>query len=392
MSHDIAIVADDLTGAGDTAVQFSDEGWAAELRLRPGHSSAQVVAVTTDSRACAPEQAAALVRDAVGDLLGAGVTRLFKKVDSTLRGPIRAELDAVLGALAPGTTALVCPAFPALGRTVEDGVLLVNGRPVAETSAGRDPVTPVTESHVPTLLGAPLVPLDPHGSPATWAEQVRTAGPVVVLDAADDDDLVRIARTAVELGPHALPVGSAGLAGPLARLWQPTARPTTVLVVVTSQHDTAREQVRALAEHSADWHEPAGGELTDDVAWESFAAAVLESAAARPPVLLLTAPDTAGLSAPLVSARLADVASRVLRTRDVAGLVVTGGDGARAVLDRLDGAGIRLHGHVAPGVPLGSVVGGWAAGLPISTKAGGFGAPDVLIKAAEAVRERRSMR
>ena len=64
-----------------------------------------------------------------------------------------------------------------------------------------------------------------------------------------------------------------------------------------------------------------------------------------------------------------------------------------AAVDRLaalEATGIRLHGQVAPGVPLGELVGGWAAGLSIATKAGGFGNADVLITASEAVRLDRS--
>ncbi|MEU6643188.1 four-carbon acid sugar kinase family protein [Saccharomonospora sp. NPDC046836] len=392
MSPEIAIIADDLTGAGDTAVQFRQEGWAAELRLRGGIGEAGVVAVTTDSRACADAEAAARVRAAAKELREAGATRFFKKVDSTLRGPIRAEIAALLAELPAGTVAVVCPAFPQTGRTVVDGTLLVDGTPVSETAVGRDPVTPVAESHVPTLLGAPLVRLDPLASPAAWAEQVRDNGPVVVLDAAGDDELDRVARTVAELGETALPVGSAGLAAPLARLWRPTRSAGTALVIVTSLHTAARDQAGALAEHTGNRHEPSQEQLLDDTAWDTFVAGVLATAATQPPALLISAPerDVAAVSPELVARRLADVAARVLRAGEIAGVVVTGGDGARALLATLEGTGIRLESNVAPGVALGTVVGGWAAGLPIATKAGGFGDQDVLIKAAHAVREKRS--
>ncbi|ASR36020.1 serine kinase [Prauserella marina] len=399
MSYDIAIIADDLTGAGDTAVQFSEQGWTAELRLRSGETSpgaaATVVAVTTDSRALGEHDAAVKVRDATARLREQGVTRFFKKVDSTLRGPIRAEIDAALGVLAPGTIAVVCPAFPDVGRTVAGGTLLVDGVPVAETVIGSDPVNPVTMSEVPELLGAPLVRLDPAEPPSRWADRIREAGSgVVVLDAADNAGLDRIAAAVAELGDRALPVGSAGLASALAKRWRPRERPSTALVVVTSLNAASREQASALTDAAAVRHEPTGLELSDDTAWEVFVDGVLASASARPRALLVIAPEreTATVAAGLVPRRLADAAARVVRSGNVAGVVVTGGDGARALLDGLDSTGIRLRGHVAPGVALGAVVGGWAAGLPVATKAGGFGGPGVLIKAADAVRENRSDR
>ncbi|WBB62435.1 four-carbon acid sugar kinase family protein [Streptomyces sp. WMMC500] len=418
MTYEVVIVADDLTGAGDTAVQFARAGWPTLLRLggeEPGGSAGRdgdvpVVAVTTDSRARPDAEAADLVRQATAGLPHRGVTHLFKKVDSTLRGPVRAEIDAMLDVLAPGTVALVCPAFPAVGRTVVDGVLLVDGRPVSETAAGRDPVTPVTTSHLPTLLDAPLVRLDPRGTPASWAAEVRAAdSPIVVLDAANDEDLDRIARTVAHLGERALAVGSAGLAGPLAVRWRPReaeapdTRPHpepapagdtagTALVVVTSLHDASRAQADALAAHRAERLQPTGRDLTDDAAWAVFLARVRTSAAGHPPALLLSTPDatTAAAGPELVARRLSDAAAHAMAAGTVTGLVATGGDGARAVLERLGGTGIKLYDTVEPGVPLGVVVGGPAAGLPVATKAGGFGSPGVLIKAAEAVRTKKT--
>src|SRR5690606_1585829 len=156
----IAIVADDLTGSGDTAVQFVRSGWptqlsvgrAAQALADPAASHAEVVAVTTHSRPLSAEQAAAVVHEDVSALRAAGVKRLYKKVDSTVRGAFKAEVDAARLAWRDDAIAVVCPAFPETGRTVRDGVLYVNDKPVTETSAATDPVTPVTQSHIPTLL------------------------------------------------------------------------------------------------------------------------------------------------------------------------------------------------------------------------------------------------
>ena len=90
MTPQVAVIADALTGAGDTALQFTEAGWTSELLLHTGTSTAEVVAVTTDSRALDPAEAAQRVRDATAEVLGAGVPRLYKKIDSTVRGPVRA--------------------------------------------------------------------------------------------------------------------------------------------------------------------------------------------------------------------------------------------------------------------------------------------------------------
>ncbi|WP_276314979.1 four-carbon acid sugar kinase family protein [Streptomyces sp. WAC 06738] len=119
MTYEVAIVADDLTGAGDTAVRFAEAGWPTLLRLggdRPGDAESDgdvaVVAITTDSRARPPAGAADLVREATTGLLRRGVTHLFKKVDSTARGPVRAEIDAMLDVLPPAPSRSSAPPSP----------------------------------------------------------------------------------------------------------------------------------------------------------------------------------------------------------------------------------------------------------------------------------------
>ena len=71
------------------------------------------------------------------------------------------------------------------------------------------------------------------------------------------------------------------------------------------------------------------------------------------------------------------LAAAWIRHRGAAGVVATGGDGAREVLRALDAGGIALADEVMGGVPLGTLTEA-AAGLPIVTKAGGFGTEDVL--------------
>ena len=267
MTSRVVVLADDLTGAADTAGQFDRAGWTAELQVGSGGpSEAEVVAITTGSRALEPAAAADAVRTALdkvafdgGRLDGAAV---YLKIDSTLRGPVRAMTDAVVAARGGEVVAVVCPAFPAVGRTLVDGVLLVHGVPVAQTAVGRDPVTPVRESHVPTLLDAPLVELDPRADDAELAAALRGHGPVVVVDARDEADLDRVARAVLALGNQAVAVGSAGLAAHLARRWRPLPR-GPVLVVVSSLHDASRGQAELLAAAGARRIQPDAATLCD---------------------------------------------------------------------------------------------------------------------------------
>jgi uncharacterized protein YgbK (DUF1537 family) len=398
----IAIVADDLTGSGDTAVQFVRAGWSTHLSIGgadealagPATAGVEVLAVTTNSRALASEAAAAVVRDNVRRLRAAGVTRLYKKVDSTLRGAFKAEVDAAREAWGPDTVAVICPAFPATGRTVQAGVLYVNGKPVTETSAATDPVTPVTESHIPTLLGCAHVAQHDGDTPEALAARIRQAGPTVAVDAASDADLERLARAIGLLGAQALPVGAGGLAAPLARVWAGADQSAPVVVVVTSQHSAARAQAAALQAAGADTWTPSLADLADDATWHAWSQPLLAAHAQAPAeagTVLLLAPEGQrdGLDSETVAERLGGLAAQLIAASQAAGVVATGGDGARSVLLALGARGIALVDEVMGGVPLGTLTGGTAAGLPVVTKAGGFGAEDVLVRAVRAIRDRR---
>ena len=405
MKPAIAIVADDLTGSGDTAVQFVRAGWCTHLSIGgadealagPAHDDVEVLAVTTNSRALSAADAADVIGRNVRQLREAGVSRLYKKVDSTLRGAFKAEIDAARDAWRDDAIAVVCPAFPATGRTVEQGILYVNGKPVTETSAATDPVTPVTESHIPTLLGSAQVAPLADDTPETLAARIAQAGATVVVDAATEADLERLARAVGLLGERALPVGAGGLAVPLARVWAGADQTAPVVVVVTSQHSAARGQAAALQAAGADTWRPSLEQLADDAQWQAWSQPLLQAHARAPleaGTILLLAPEgqRAGLDSDKVADRLGSLAAQLIAASRAAGVVATGGDGARSVLLALQANGIALVDEVMGGVPLGTLTGGTAAGLPVVTKAGGFGTEDVLVRAVRAIRDRRFKR
>ena len=403
MKPEIAIIADDLTGAGDSAVQFVRCGWETQLYVGGAQAAfsqpgihADVVSINSNSRGLTPEAAAHAVASEIRTLKAYGVRYLFKKVDSTLRGPFLAEIEAVRQNWHDNAVAVVCPAFPATGRTVEAGVLRVNGVPVTETSAGSDPVTPVTQSHIPSLLGCTLISPQESDTAETLAEKIRQSGRMVVVDAVTNQDLKRLARAIVLLGEQALPVGAGGLAMAMAAAWAHRMdQEGIVLAVVTSQHSATRRQVRVLQEHGGLVMLPSLEALNSQAAFDDWKSQTLENCRqamqAGQHVVALLAPEGQypGLSPEMVAWRLARFALDMVNTFNVKGIIGTGGDGAEQVMKALQATGIRLIDEVSGGVPLGTLIGGDYAGMPIVTKAGGFGADDILIQAAENLMERK---
>lgn len=387
-----AILADDLTGAADTGVEFARAGWRTRA-LGPGWlpaelAGAEVVVIDTASRGLGPAAAYGAVRQAAAALAAAGAQLLYKKIDSTLRGPLGAELDAVLDALAAAggpALAVVCPAFPAAGRTLAGGVLYVHGVPVAQTASGRDPITPVSESRLPALLAQTALtgrrPVALCGAAERWAERLP-AGGLAVVDAGSEDDLARIVQAALACTPPPLLAGSAGLARPLAVALarahgkaapagengpavedavQPGgAGGAAVLVVCGSLHPAARAQAAVLA-------------------------AQIEAGALPCPCTLLMTPAALAGAATAPAQALAGEALAWLQAQAAAGLVVTGGDTLVSLLGALGAGGIDLERALAPGLPLGRVSGGPWHGLRVASKAGGFGDAGILVRAVRAV-------
>jgi uncharacterized protein YgbK (DUF1537 family) len=269
----------------------------------------------------------------------------------------------------------------------------------------------VTESHVPTLLGSSQITHKDEESARDLADRINTSGPVVAVDAADDNQLRRLAEAVVLLGSRAIAVGSAGLAFHLAHAWKAgetlplpvasepfevkdTITGRITLVIVTSLQDVARRQAAAVAAAGAVHRQPAPSDLLEAGAWERWSSEILKELPSNDSTVLVTAPPDrrTHLPADLIPGRFADLTSRVIEQAGarIDGVVVTGGDGARAVAHALEATGFQIRGEVTSGVPVGTLTGGRADGLPFVTKAGGFGDATTLLEAVAAVRALRA--
>ena len=147
----------------------------------------------------------------------AGVSYIYKKTDSALRGNIGAELAAVLNA--GGCRQLpFLPAFPQTGRITRGGVHYVDGVPVTESPFGIDPFEPVTHAVVTELI-AEQCDLPARSFPALGeAERVPQEEGILVFDATDAGDLYRTGRQLLEQGALHIMAGCAGFAAALPQL------------------------------------------------------------------------------------------------------------------------------------------------------------------------------
>jgi D-threonate/D-erythronate kinase len=391
----IAVIADDLTGAADTGVQFVHAGYRTAVFFRATEvieDNLDAVVFDTDSRAMPAGFAAKRVVDAAH--AASEARTVYKKLDSTLRGNVAAELAAALGG-ARRERVVVAPAFPAAGRTTVGGIQRVHGVPVDETEMANDPQTPVKEAHVPSLLAHAFSLVGALGADdIADPELVRGAledYECVVADAERDADLEALVR-AVPDPARVLWAGSAGLAlalgsvypGPCAEtagVQRAPVRP--VLVVVGSLSGVVREQVRRLVEAHGAVDVPVEGKEPNAVQRAVEAASGVLSGRT---CAVVHSPEERVASSESVLGSLSEVTALLSEEGLFEGLVLTGGATAVGVARRLGASGIRLEGEVETGVPVGALIG--PRPYPVVTKAGGFGGPGTLVGAVETLEER----
>jgi uncharacterized protein YgbK (DUF1537 family) len=419
----IALIADDLTGASDAAVQFARRGLATRVVFEVGAPdnarSVQALAVDTETRGLPAEYAYARVRRFAVRLRELEPDLVYKKVDSTLRGNLATEIDAVMDAFEL-RLAIVAPAFPSLGRTTRHGLHQLHGVAVHETEVGRDPKTPVRESHLVLLLQKESrrhVGLIGTETVSQGAEAIRYAadaqGPqgasLLVCDAESDADLRAIADGLASRS-DVLWVGSAGLAqhlvdalavgsteAPLASTLCADAGP--VVLVVGSVSEITRKQLAEVEKHRGVLRvdlDPrrlfGAGEAAEAEIERSRAALERALDGGRDVALVAGSQRVNDQAAAGVAEALGSVAAECVRAHQLGGLIMTGGDTARAVCSRLSISGIDLVAEVEPGVPLGMLVGNTPVRLPAVTKAGGFGSASTLIHALDRLKEAHNQR
>ncbi len=421
----VGIIADDYTGAADTGVQFAKKGLKTtiirDLRgLNEAARRVDVLVFDTESRGDPPAVAAEKVRVACKAFKTTGVEWLYKKIDSTLRGNLGAELDAAVDALAVAAV-IFCPAYPKTGRITVSGFHLLNQRLIEDTEVAKDPEAPVTQSHIPTLLRCQSektvalidVAAVTQGVERVHREMVRQlngGSRIIVVDAVSQQDLKTIAAAIAGLDVPVLACGSGGLAEELpaaVKLGEAGGAPVAVIAGSVSAVTAQQIQTAARTLHAevitVDLHQALQGEAPGRREATRLVDAAVTALAAGRDVVIRLAESLSALEAAKAAGRgrgvpdgelralmgrlLGGVAQAVVATGRVGGLVVTGGETAAHVFTALEVWEVQVGEEVVPGIPMVTLVGGPADGLRVVTKAGAFGREDALVAAIEYVRK-----
>lgn len=422
----IIVIADDLTGANDTGVQFTEVGLSTRVMfsnqgLNTEQMTDDVIVVDTDSRADDPQEAYCKVYNIAKIIRESDRNLLFKKVDSTLRGNLGYEIDAILD-IYPEKVAFIAPAFPKIGRTTVQGIHYINGCQLSETELANDLKTPVTNSYIPSVLQAQtnkkvgLIKLKDIRQGTSFVLEklnrlISQKTKIIVFDAESDDDLKTIVNTGMKLEHMPLWVGSAGLATYLSQCLSPRVpkeksnsernkQLIPALIISGTMNSITQKQIQCLVEtdKAIEYVLPTFSLIQDSrKELEQYIQGVLDSLSKNNDVIIRTDVSEKTreeiqkymseeqLSFVTIGQRIADalgyISKKIVDQAKVRGLILTGGDTAASVCHYLNGEGLLIENEVEPGIPLTRLIGGSSKGLSVITKAGAFGSKQALVKA-----------
>jgi uncharacterized protein YgbK (DUF1537 family) len=392
MRRPIGILADDLTGSNDTGVQFARNGWQTTVYLEglAQDNYSDVIVINTSSRHLDRDKAYDKVFKTAIALNNAGAKSVYKKIDSVMRGNIGAELDAVLKAY-KCKLAFVTPAFPRLGRTVQNGILYVNGKPLTSTDLSDDILSPVKKARVSEIIGLQCSRsiAEVHTDDIDQGEEhlrlvfERLAGSgaeIVVLDALNNLHLEAIKRALKNFEKKYILAGSGGLASVLSTPHKTPDMPRIdldkgILFVCGTKNKMAKRQIEYIREKDKVHTFEIG---LDDLMKERWSIPPIVNALKQGKAVAVTVKDetipgdTKEIGS-LIQQRLSEYIGSVIEKHKLGALVLTGGDTAFSIAARIGAWSINLCGELEAGIPLGLLQSVCYPNLPVITKSGSFG-------------------
>ncbi len=414
-SAKLLIVADDLTGAGDTGVQFSKRALKTIIITGNDHiknslKNCDVLVVNTDSRPD-PQGVAYNKAYELGKIAKQeNIKYFYKKIDSTMRGNIGAEISGLMDSLGISHT-FVVPALPSYGRTTVSGKVLINGIPVSDTEFARDPLNPVNESYIPAIISrqtdksTALITLEDIRSGREdlvqkIGSEMAAGARIIIIDAGSNEDIDLIASVIAEIRETILFSGCSGLAEYLSKYLDFNKEKKSSVVIAGSVSEVTRKQIEFAADKMR-------VSLVDIETFKIFTGEkeeerkrVLELARKAclrgEDLIIRSAPNDEAVSrsvekgretglgrsevSGLIALFLGEIARDIILKFRIRGMLLTGGDTAIKAAKCLNVSGIIIRDEILHSIPYGYFADEQYKDIIIVTKAGGFGGEDAIFQ------------
>ena len=424
LKKSIIIIADDLTGAADTGLQFAKKGLATLVLSSYTHikmstqdfpeevfESVPVLVINTGSRGFMAKKAYKAVQDVFKFIKKRAL--IYKKVDSTLRGNIGSEIDAVMD-ITGKELAVFSAAYSKFKRYTIGGIHQLGYIPLSSTEFSKDPINPIKVSNIMEIIGKEskkkVAVIDQtyvaKGHDVLFRKIIdakANGSRIIACDAACEKDLQEIGLAALQIKPLPIFSGSAGLAEALANIlvraenYRKKIRKNNYpngafLIVSGSKSEVNEKQLNYLQSFdnvgifnfSVDAVASREYEQVERIEWA--VESILELLRNKKIIIIQRDGKTfmSGKFQKQLSMKIVRTLGLITRLVMEKGqskikcIILSGGDTAEAVIKSLGSYGMWIDAEVRNGIPFGFLYQGPYDGFPVITKAGAFGEENTL--------------
>ena len=404
------VIADDLTGSNATCSLFKKIGLRAAsiLKLQGDiNYDVDVISYSTASRGLDKEEAYKKVSEAIKILKNKDVLVYNKRIDSTLRGNIGTEINAMLDNLEDDRIAVVVPAYPDSGRIVVNKTMLVNGVLLENSDAGKDPKTPIKTSCVESLVQKDIKYSSTYFTLSDIAQPIEEIAKkmqkaiknsrVLIFDAVNNEDIIKISKAIIHSDINIVTVDP----GPFTLYYSKELQKKNhlekkILMVIGSVTATTKKQIEYILQEEdiflvkmkvEDFFE----KETCLKEIERVIAYIKKGIASYDLFLVTTSPigdekkadlqklaenlnTTVEEISKIIANTLTETVVKILKeTEKFEGVYSSGGDITIALLEKLKAIGVEIREEVIPLAAYGRIIGGDFPNLKLVSKGGMVG-------------------
>ena len=409
------VIADDLTGSNATCSLFKKIGLRAAsiLKLQGDiNYDVDVISYSTASRGLDKEEAYKKVSEAIKILKNKDVLVYNKRIDSTLRGNIGTEINAMLDNLEDDRIAIVIPSYPDSGRIVVNKTMLVNGVLLENSDAGKDPKTPIKTSCVESLIqkgikySSTYFTLSDIEQPieeiVKKIQEAIKKSRVLIFDAVNNEDIIKISKAIIHSDINIVTVDP----GPFTLYYSKELQKKNhlekkILMVIGSVTATTKKQIEYILQEEdiflvkmkvEDFFE----KETCLKEIERVIAYIKKGIASYDLFLVTTSPigdekkadlqklaenlnTTVEEISKIIANTLTETVVKILKeTEKFEGVYSSGGDITIALLEKLKAIGVEIREEVIPLAAYGRIIGGDFSNLKLVSKGGMVGDETVI--------------
>ena len=404
------VIADDLTGSNATCSLFKKIGLRAAsiLKLQGDiNYDVDVISYSTASRGLDKEEAYKKVSEAIKILKSKDVLVYNKRIDSTLRGNIGTEINAMLDNLEDDRIAVVIPSYPDSGRIVVNKTMLVNGVLLENSDAGKDPKTPIKTSCVESLIqkgikySSTYFTLSDIEQPieeiVKKIQEAIKKSRVLIFDAVNNEDIIKISKAIIHSDINIITVDP----GPFTLYYSKELQKKNhlekkILMVIGSVTATTKKQIEYILQEEdiflvkmkvEDFFE----KETCLKEIERVISFIKKGIASYDLFLVTTSPigdekkadlqklaenlnTTVEEISKIIANTLTETIVKILKeTQKFEGIYSSGGDITIALLEKLKAIGVEIREEVIPLAAYGRLIGGDFPNLKLVSKGGMVG-------------------